>query len=147
MKCCILVQHFITKSRSLLVDQSELLYSSVEQLLIIIIAVLSKQTKDWQERKRCTSGVDEKWRYRLQARTMAAWLTGHIKRCNWDKTQYPNLFVFFLLLLPLFFFFKFIYVANLEFIKGEWATWAHYWDRYFVCFFIFTKFNFLIFFS
>ena len=105
MKCCILVQHFITKSRSLLVDQSELLYSSVEQLLIIIIAVLSKQTKDWQERKRCTSGVDEKWRYRLQARTMAAWLTGHIKRCNWDKTQYPNLFVFFLLLLPLFFFF------------------------------------------
>ena len=120
MKCCILVQHFITKSRSLLVDQSELLYSSVEQLLKIIIVVLSKQTKDWLERKRCTSGVDEKWRYRLQARTMAAWLTGHIKRCNWDKTQYPNLFVFFLLLLPLFFFFfKFIYVANLEFIKGE----------------------------
>ena len=105
MKCCILVQHFITKSRSLLVDQSELLYSSVEQLLKIIIVVLSKQTKDWLERKRCTSGVDEKWRYRLQARTMAAWLTGHIKRCNWDKTQYPNSFVFFLILLPLFFFF------------------------------------------
>ena len=120
MKCCILVQHFITKSRSLLVDQSELLYSSVEQLLKIIIVVLSKQTKDWLERKRCTSGVDEKWRYRLQARTMAAWLTGHIKRCNWDKTQYPNLFVFFLLLpLFFFFFFEFIYVANLEFIKGE----------------------------
>ena len=86
MKCCILVQHFITKSRSLLVDQSELLHSSVEQLLKIITAVLSKQMRDWQERKRCTSGVDEKWRNRLPARTMAAWLTGHIKQCNWDKT-------------------------------------------------------------
>ena len=87
MKCCTAVQHFITRSRSLLVGQSELLHSSVEQLLPNITAVLSKQTTEQQERKRCTSVATEEWRYRLPARTLAAWLTGHGKRCNWDSTQ------------------------------------------------------------
>ena len=63
------------------------LHSSVEQLLTNTIAVLSKQTGERQERKRCTSGVAEEWRYRLPARTLAAWLTGHGKRRKWDNTQ------------------------------------------------------------
>ena len=43
MKCCTAVQHFITQSKSLLVGQSELLHSNVEQLLTNITAVLSKK--------------------------------------------------------------------------------------------------------
>ena len=89
--------------------QSELLHNSVEQILTNITTMLSKQTIERQERKMCTSVAAEEWHYRLPARTLAAWLTVHGKWRNWDNTR--NLF-----------FFEFIYVANLEFIKGEWGV-------------------------
>ena len=118
--------------------QSELLHNSVEQILTNITTMLSKQTIERQERKMCTSVAAEEWHYRLPARTLAAWLTVHGKWRNWDNTR--NLF-----------FFEFIYVANLEFIKGEWGVMEEceliigpgMMD--FIYLFIFTKFNFWVF--
>ena len=52
-----------------------------------ITVVLSKQTTERQERKRCTSVAAKEWRYRLRAGTLTAWLTSHGKWCNWDITQ------------------------------------------------------------
>ena len=54
------------------------------------------------------------------------------KRRNWDNSQEPNffvlfcfcflIFVFFFVIYLFIYFFEFIYVANLEFIKGEWGV-------------------------
>ena len=109
MKCCTTVQHFITQSRSLLVGQSELLHSNVEQLLTNITTVLSKQTTERQERKRCTGVAAKEWRYKLRARTLAAWL---LAMASGAIGTVDSILIFFF-----FFFFEFIYVANLEFYK------------------------------
>ena len=119
----------ITKSKSLLVVQSELLHSSFEQLLTKITAVLSKQTRERQEIKK------EVYQWCRWGMTMASGTIGTI------HSNLIFLFCFVFVFWFLFFFcYLFIYLFFWVYIcckfgiyqrwmRGFGGMWVDYWAR------------------